>query len=57
MNPAALQRFEEAIRTHGDVEAALDELDQAQAVSLEATDVGQRIQDAALLALREANQA
>lgn len=57
MNPSALQRFEQSVRTHGDVEAALDELDQSQAAPTEAEgDMSQRIQNAALRALQEEKQ-
>lgn len=56
MNPSTLHRFEEAIRTHGDVEAALGELDQDKTDPEKAADVEQRIRNAASLALLEEKQ-
>lgn len=51
MTPEALHRFEQSIRTHGDVEAALNEMDQM--IVQPDPVVEDRIRQAALLALFE----
>lgn len=51
MTPEALHRFEQSIRTHSDVEAALNEMDQVLAQP--DPSVEDRIRQAALLALFE----
>lgn len=53
MHPEDLKRFEQSVRAHGDVEAALGELDKSQEIRRDTEELADRLRNTALQALLE----